>query len=876
MMMNITKKRWKKAVLILIGIVLLLAGFVAFVLPGIVKSQAVRIVEAATGRTLGIGGISINPFTWTVVIRDFRISETGSGVTFTSFSSARITVNPETISKRVPIIAAAHFTSPHFRIVRVGENLYNFTDLLKWLPLHPRLSVHNLTMTHGSVDFIDRALPVEMRHELRKVEFSVPFITTMSLYADRYVTPRLSAVVNGSPISAEGKLRPFPRAVEGTADIELNDVSIPFYHAYFPVSFPIRVKSGTVSAHVAINYRAAQKEKPELTLSGTVTLANTKLDDRTGAPFLSVTRLEAEITRALLLTGDFDLSSLAADGLEVFLTRDKKGVLSHSRFVAKAVPGAPPRRKVIATVTESRLRNGRFHYIDNVPPGGFKADLKEVTMDLHDYSTAPGKRASYALSFTTAHGEKAHLKGEFSPRPLATSSSIELSGADLKSYSPYFPKGLNVVVADGKIDGRLTISMAARRGGLTGRFGGTLGIRSLVCLDADGEELLKWKGLRLNSMKGVIAPFALDIGEVALTRLYARTVIEKDARLNLQNLYSRESEVDMVNTVSGKKRSSIRIGAVTMQDGTIDFTDNHVSGGYNTTLFNLGGRISDLSSDENRFAGVDLRGNLENRSPLRISGQINPLRNDLYADLKISFTDIDLIPMTPYSGTYLGYAVDKGKLFINSRYRIENRKLDLENRVVIDQLTLGRRIESDKAISLSVRLAVALLKDRKGEINLDLPVTGRTDAPLFHLWHMARQVLKNIFDVGSKSPFDQLRSLVGVNEDLSSVGFASGSAALSTSEREKLLKLAAALNERPALKISIAGFVDRERDDTGNRSEIVLRSLAVARAAEVTTFLVTQGKIDSVRIIQNNGDMYRVSEKGAGFGSRVEFEVAAE
>ena len=868
--------RWKKTALIAVGIVLLLAGFVAFVLPGIINSQVVGRVEAATGRKLGIGGISINPFTWTVVVRDFRFSETGGGETFATISSARITVSPATLYRRVPVIAGAHITSPHFRIVRVGENLYNFTDLLKWLPLHPRLSVNNLTITNGSVDFIDRGLPVEKRHELRKIELAVPFITTMPYYADRYVTPRLSAVMNGSPLLVEGKIRPFPRAVEASATIGFKDVSIPYYLAYLPVTLPVRVESGRMSAKVAVNYRASQKENPELTLSGSVTLVNMKLADRTGAPFLAVTRLEAGITRALLLTGDFDLSSLSADGLDVFLTRDKKGGWSHSRLVGRASPGVPPRRKVIANVTETRLRNGRFHFIDNLPPGGFTTDLKGISLDMRDYSTSPGKRASYALSFTTVRGEKGNLKGEFSPRPLATTSSIKLTGVTLKAYSPYLPENLNIVVADGKADTRLAVSLAARGGRLTGTFGGSAGIHSLYCLDAEGEDLLKWESLQLDKMKGRFDPFALDIRDVALTRFYSRIVIEKDASLNLQHLYTRESEGEAKIKAAGGKRRSVRISTVTMQDGTLAFADHHVMGGYATTLFNLGGRINGLSSEENRVADVDLRGSLENQSPLRITGRINPLRDDLFADLKVSFTDIELSPLTPYSGTYLGYAVDKGKLFLDSKYRIENRKLDLENRVIIDQLDLGKRIESDKAISPSVRIAVALLKDRKGEIRLDLPVTGRTDAPKFSLWHLVREAMKNVLDIGSNSPFSQLQSMVGEKEDLSSVGFSYGSADLSPREREKLLKLATALNDRPALKIKVFGFVDRERDGEGHRNETLLRSLAEARATGVSAFLVKQGNLDPTRVFQSNRDIYTAPAKREKPGSRVEFEIAVE
>ena len=177
--------RWKRVTFICLGSLLLLAGLVAFLLPGVIKSQAVRRVEAATGRKLGIGALAINPFTLTVTVRDLRLTERGSTETFAAFSSARVAVSPASLFRRERVIAAARFTAPHLRIVRTGLNHYNFSDLLKFLPLHPRLSVNNLTIQHGSVDFLDQGLPVAKRHELRQIELAVPFITTMPSYADR-------------------------------------------------------------------------------------------------------------------------------------------------------------------------------------------------------------------------------------------------------------------------------------------------------------------------------------------------------------------------------------------------------------------------------------------------------------------------------------------------------------------------------------------------------------------------------------------------------------------------------------------------------------------------------------------------------------------
>jgi flagellar motor protein MotB len=993
-------RRWQKAALITVGIVLLLPGFVAFVLPGIVKSQAMRRVEAATGRKLVIGGISINPFAWTIDIRDFSFSERG-GEAFAAFSSARIAVSPLSLYRRAPVIAAARITSPHLRIVRVGANMYNFSDLLKFLPLHPRLSVNNLTITNGSLDFIDRGLPVEKRHELRKVELALPFITTMPYYADRYITPRLSALVNGSPLHLEGKLRPFPRAVEASVNVEFKDVSLPDYLAYVPGELPVRVESGRVSAKVAISYRAAREEKPELSVNGKVAVVDLKIADRTGAPLLALASLDVAAnlglggaegmklekvsaqTRQLSVPfgrkEGITLASLSLDGgkfsreenlLEVAdliledgnlrFSRNRKGALLPLALLHEGGKGAANGKK--AATPPLRYRIGRISgskitvvFTDEMLAERPSFPLEQITFSLEKLDGPPFAPIPFRVAGRYGEGGSLSAAGSISPTPWDLKGVVAVQRIPLTDFDSYLPENLNMVVAGGKVDARLAVSLAAREGRLTGTIGGSAGIRSLYCLDAEGEDLLKWESLQLEKMKWGVAPFTLDIGDAALTHFFSRIVVEEDGSLNLQHLNTREPKGEKKEKTAGEKRRQVRIGRVTMQDGTLAFTDHHVTGGYTTTFFNLGGRISGLTSEESRFADVDLRGNLENQSPLRITGRINPLRDDLFADLKVSFTDIKLSPLTPYSGTYLGYEVAKGQLSLDSTYRVEKRKLDSENKIFIDQLYFGKRIDSDKATALPVRRAVALLKDRNGEIRIDLPVTGRTDDPKFSVWRVVRDILKKLIVTTAKSPFALLHSMIGGQEDLSVVGFANGSAELSPGEREKLLKLATALNDRPAVQIEVVGFVDRERDDEGYRNALLLkkmraekfrdmvkekktqpgdfpetmriapeeyagylkavydkeefpkprntlglikalsdaemkklilantvvgeqqlRSLAEARAAEVRAFLVEQGKMNSTRVFQKSGDIYRAPEKGGGPGSRVELEVVVE
>jgi hypothetical protein len=383
-----------------------------------------------------------------------------------------------------------------------------------------------------------------------------------------------------------------------------------------------------------------------------------------------------------------------------------------------------------------------------------------------------------------------------------------------------------------------------------GTFGGSLTVNDFYSVDGDqGDDLLKWESLHLEKVSGTLAPFSLKLTEVALTSFYARVVVNKDGTLNLQNVLRKNSTAASQpaagQTVNGSAAGSvptptaateataaaappskhaITIDAITMQNGTLSFADLHLKPEYATTMLNLGGRITGLSSEESTRAVVDLRGNLENHSPMSITGAINPLRDDLFVDLKINFSDIELAPVTPYSGTYLGYVIDKGKLSLDLKYHIENKKLEASNTIFMDQFTFGDKVESDKATSLPVGLAVALLKDRKGEIHLDLPLTGRTNDPKFSIWRLVLQVLKNLLVKAATSPFALLGSLGG-GEDFSAVTFSPGSARLTAAEEAKLLKLGLALAERPGLKIEVAGYADREKDPEGYRKELLLKKM---------------------------------------------------
>ncbi|WP_246014677.1 DUF748 domain-containing protein [Geomonas oryzae] len=1063
----------KKYILITSAVLAFLLLFIVAILPTIVRIKAVEALEESTGRKARIESVSFNPFTLTATVEGFAIAEK-EGHPFVAFRRLQASLSPASIFRRALILSEVTLDTPTVNLVRNAPNRFNFTDILERQPKKkeekgstPRFSLNNISIRNGSVDFDDRIVGGGRKHTVRALNVDIPFISNSPYLADKYIDPRISAQVNGAPFTFTGKLKPLSKSLETSVHVGLKRLDLPQYLAYAPVKPPAELTSGKLTVDLDIAYRISADKKPELLLKGTSRLDAVSIELPGKKPLARVPALEVKAASLEVLARKFHFDSITAEGLELFVERDRQGAWMFSRLGPSAPEGDKPKAAEPAEKTEVVLPsllvgNATVHFRDELPKGGFSTDISEINLAAKNFSTAPGAKAEYQLALK-ADGEAA-LKtgGTFSASPVAVTSSIALTGlkiqriwpylspyltAPLKGtlglstelgyraeeglslnkgelsvaglaarygkegfdlallqvsgtsfrqkenrleigelrlaqgnislakeadgklsimslfpaptaqapapaskakkakaepkgrafsyvvkqtrlekfnvtftdktfeepprftlrnanltlanlqgpkfqpsplrfsttygkgatlrtngtlmpapfryrgnigisrlpisdFEPYFPETFNFSVIGGNLDTSVDLDLALKDGKAVGSFRGNAGVRDFHSIDLTGDQdLLKWESLQFDAFQGTFAPFTLSIREVALNDVYSRIIIRKDGTLNLQDLVRKEPEAQTAapaapaapaaqaapatvpvaapGAVAAPPASQrqISVGSVTIQNGTLAFTDNHLPQTFNSTFYNLGGRVSGLTSEASKFADVDLRGNLENHSPMQISGRLNPLRDDLFVDLKISFRDIELAPATPYSGTYLGYAIDKGKLFLDLKYLIEKKQLTSENKVFIDQFTFGKKVESDQATSLPVRLAIALLKDRNGEIHLDLPVTGHTDDPQFSVWRLIGQVLKNLLVKAATSPFALLSSLGGGGQDFSMVGFEPGSSALTADEAKKLTHLAKVVADRPGLKLEIKGFVDRGRDPEGYRQELLARKV---------------------------------------------------
>jgi len=212
--------------------------------------------------------------------------------------------------------------------------------------------------------------------------------------------------------------------------------------------------------------------------------------------------------------------------------------------------------------------------------------------------------------------------------------------------------------------------------------------------------------------------------------------------------------------------------------------------------------------------------------------------------------------MTPYSGKYVGYTIEKGKLNFDLKYLISKKKLDSQNSIFFDQFNFGEKVESPQATKLPVKLAVALLKDRKGEIRLDIPVTGSLDDPKFSIWRIILKVIVNLITKAATSPFSLLGAIAGGGEELSYVEFDYGSSGLTEPNLKKLDALTKALQDRPGLKMDVEGHVDMDRDREGLKQSLFQRKLKAQKLNE----LIKKGEpvipVDEVKIEPSQHETY--------------------
>jgi Domain of Unknown Function (DUF748) len=501
---------------------------------------------------------------------------------------------------------------------------------------------------------------------------------------------------------------------------------------------------------------------------------------------------------------------------------------------------------------------------------GFNAQLADLVLDDKSAAkiktTAAQKPMPLTVAMTLKAGQfepgKLNFKGALAIAPeLQAQGQLLIERLPVQAFEPYFADALNIELlrADASFKGKVAYRQSAA--GPVATVAGDVQLEELKANTlAPSEELLAWKALSLRGLAVAIEPAKpakIDVAETILADFFARLIVMPDGRINLQDLLKASSasatntsatNTSATNTIAASAQETsgtalktttnptstvavapqtaqtstaiINFGPVSLVNGRVAFSDRFVKPNYSANLSDLTGKLSAFSSVASgatpTLADLELRGRAEGTASLEILGKLNPLATPLALDITGKVRDLELPPLSPYSVKYAGYGITRGKMSVDVSYLVQpDGNLTAKNKLVLNQLSFGDKVEGSTA-SLPVKLAVALLSDRNGVIDLDLPISGSLNDPQFSIGPIIIKVIINVIVKAITAPFSLLASAFGGGggDELSTVAFASGSAGLSDTAKAGLDKVAKALIDRPSLRLTVVGTssIEAERD----------------------------------------------------------------
>jgi len=492
------------------------------------------------------------------------------------------------------------------------------------------------------------------------------------------------------------------------------------------------------------------------------------------------------------------------------------------------------------------LDGGAFAFDDRQQQHPVGIDFSDLNLNVKNVSSERQVSVPVQLSGRVRDREgvvgQLEFFGQVAPSPIVVSGQIKASQMPLHALEPYFSDMSNIQLRHALVGAELNLSFADGSEGPRWQAKGQLwaddlradgkaaetkrqGIGTLnpTPILSAAQELLSWRSL---SLKGVEAagvpgqPMRLEVQETALSDFFARVQIDEKGRINLQDIL--KADADVSNTSPASPSPIIKFGPVSLANGRVLFSDHFIKPNYTADLSGLTGRLgafSSLPSSDGvvQMADLALRGKAEGTATLEVSGKLNPLATPLALDIQGRVRDLELPPLSPYSVKYAGHGIERGKLSMDVAYRVQpDGQLTANNNIVLNQLRFGDAVEGAPA-SLPVRLAVALLADRNGVIDVNLPISGSLNDPQFSLGPVIFKVIVNLVVKAITAPFSLLAGALGGADQASAITFAPGSALLTAEARSQLDKLAQSLADKPTLKMTVVGVASLEAEQEAYR-----------------------------------------------------------
>jgi len=817
-----------------------LLGFL--ILPGIALRIANQQLAEHATVPAQIQRIELNPFSLEVSLWGLNIGEPGKEQV--GFERLYANLQIDSLWSGALHLADIELDKPKTEVVFAKDGQLNLLGLFKLPASEPKpadpdakpfpLRVDRIKLASGYVHFQDLrpSEPIEFLYDA--LDFELKHLSTLP--DDSADMTLVAAGPAGGQIDWTGNFSLSPIASEGK--LKVTDGQMKAWWPYVRDAVPLVLENGVLN--LSTDYKLNLAKETELLLSNVaVSVAPFSIKAPDGRPLAKLERLDVSETTVDLAKQQVVVGKVRSQKLETWAAREADGQLDWQKLFASqpakpqvkvepasapaaadsppATPPAPGKPWQVL-LKDVQLRNYQVHLADRQAQPAVALEVGPLNLDLQNYDTLNG--SPFTLKLDTGLGKQGKIlaDGEVNLNPISAQLKVKTQDIDLRVAQSYINPFIRLELRSGMLGSDLAVDLKSTEP-LAFAVTGRAQVDQLHTLDTlKTRDFVKWQSLVLEGLNYQHGD-SLSIDRVNLFQPYARFMINDDRTTNVDDLLIPQppdsgAKGTAAKPVSPGKPLGIHIGGIAINDGSANFADFSLTPNFATAIQQLNGQIGTIDSRQAKPASVDVKGKVDRYAPVTIKGALNPFDPMASLDIATSFKRVELTTLTPYSGKFAGYRIRKGRLNLDLHYRITQGQLQAENKVVVEQLQLGEKVDSPDAVSLPLKLAVALLKDSEGRISIELPVSGNLNDPQFSVMPIVWQTLRNLVVRAAQAPFKLIGGLVsgGGSEDLGSVAFAPGSSDLTPDNESVLLKLSEALGKRPELRLEIEGTAAESSD----------------------------------------------------------------
>ncbi|URM29796.1 DUF748 domain-containing protein [Pseudomonas frederiksbergensis] len=821
-----------------------LLGFL--ILPGIALRIANQQLANYATTPATISRIELNPFSLEVTLWGLVIGEPGKEQV--GFERLYANLQIDSLWTKALHLSDIELDKPKTEILFGKDGKLNLLGLFKIPASEPTpadpdakpfpVRVERIKLASGSVHFEDArpSEPIEFLYD--KLDFELKNLSTLP--EDSADMTLVAVGPAGGQIDWTGNFSLIPIASEGK--LKITDGKMKSFWPYVRDAVPLALEDGVVS--LSTDYKLNLAKETELLLSNVaVSVAPFAIKTADGRPLAKLERLDISETTVDLAKQQVVVGKIRSQKLETWAALEADGQLDWQKLFAsqpskaaakanaeptsapaaadspKPEPTAPSKPWQVL-LKDVQLRNYQVHLADRKAQPAVALELGPLNLDLQNFDSLNGSPFNLKLDTGVGKQGKIMADGTVNLAPISAKLNVQTKDIDLRVAQSYINPFIRLELRSGMLGSDLAVDLKSTEP-LAFNITGRAQVDQLHTLDTlKTRDFLKWQQLVLEGLNYQHGD-SLSIDKVNLFQPYARFMINDDRTTNIDDLLIPQPADSGATTTAAAKPAAgkekplgIHIGGIAINDGSANFADFSLTPNFATAVQQLNGKIGTIDSRQAKPASVDVKGKVDRYAPVTIKGSVNPFDPMASLDIATSFKRVELTTLTPYSGKFAGYRIRKGRLNLDLHYKITNGQLLAENKVVVEQLQLGEKVDSPDAVSLPLKLAIALLKDVDGKISIELPVSGDLNNPQFSVMPIIWQTLRNLIVKAAAAPFKMIGGLVsgGGSEDLGTVAFAPGSSDLSKDAEAALVKLSQALKERPALRLEIEGTAAKSSD----------------------------------------------------------------